>query len=398
MVPPQVGAQCHVAALVTLPSANLCDRMQLRTPVTLDFRDVLFSLAFVICDASPLRLTSAYSVFYAGPVLLSDIKQLKQWTFNVKGHAPDGSDLVTIHTYYPSQGNMAPRCQGYMVPEKPAACNSPQHLASKVHIHPEGQDTVWTITKVNKGAYTIATTSRGDGCLKYLGGDSNCSNLYTQLYARDDGSGQQWWVITPVESSAQPADPIPVPSPHTSSPPPSPSPSPTATASPSPIPSPSPSPVASLPVSPSSPPSRGIGSSFGSPIPQANSPLSPPPSLDIPGAPLSVEASATSDTAATVEWTAPAPAGTTPIIGYSVKCTTTGGAQTSVGPQRVLAPATTTGTGGFVGLSPNTQYTCTVVPFNTNGPGPASTSLPFTTRSVPASANVLLLWHKYACT
>jgi len=123
---------------------------------------------------------------FAGPVLraASAGKQWKEWVFEVVGQAPDGSDLVTIHTYYPAQGNKKPLCQGYAVPEKPDACVK-EPLASRVHIHPKGA-AVWKVTKVKTGVYTIAAQSRSAGCLKYLGGAAACSDKYTYLYAQDD--------------------------------------------------------------------------------------------------------------------------------------------------------------------------------------------------------------------
>jgi len=103
-----------------------------------------------------------------------------------------------------------------MVPEKPTACTS-ERLAAKVHIHPKGP-AVWKVTRVKSGVYTIVAQSRGASCLKFLGGAAKCSDEYTQLYAKDDGSGQQWWSITPVNPSSPSPKPKSPPSPKASPP------------------------------------------------------------------------------------------------------------------------------------------------------------------------------------
>jgi len=154
----------------------------------------------------------------AGPILraASAGKQWKQWEFKVVGQAPDGSDLVTIHTYYPAQGSKQPLCQGYMVPAKPTACTT-ELLAAKVYIHPKGP-AVWKVTRVKSGVYTIVAQSRGASCLKFLGGAAKCSDVYTQLYAKDDGTGQQWWSIKVVNPSSPSPNPKSPPSPKASPP------------------------------------------------------------------------------------------------------------------------------------------------------------------------------------
>ena len=85
-----------------------------------------------------------------------------------------------------------------MVVEKKSACTS-EPLAKNVHIHPNQPD-LWRISKVKgkTGEYTITAYSRKAPCLRFLGGSSKCTDKYVQLYAKDDGSGQQRWAITPV--------------------------------------------------------------------------------------------------------------------------------------------------------------------------------------------------------
>ena len=99
-----------------------------------------------------------------------------------------------------------------MVVEKKNACTS-EPLAKNVHIHPNQPD-VWRISKVKgkTGEFTITAYSRKAPCLRFLGGSSKCDNRYVQLYAKDDGSGQQRWAITLVNP------PKPTPSPSASLP------------------------------------------------------------------------------------------------------------------------------------------------------------------------------------
>jgi len=74
-----------------------------------------------------------------GPVLrgINYGQQWKQWTLKVvSAPTANGAVDVTIATYYPQSGT--PRCMGYMVAEKPMACNlTDSGLADRVHIHPK---------------------------------------------------------------------------------------------------------------------------------------------------------------------------------------------------------------------------------------------------------------------
>jgi hypothetical protein len=84
-------------------------------------------------------------------------------------------------------------------------------------------------------------------------------------------------------------------------------------------------------------------------------------------APTSVAVTGKSSSAFTLTWAVPGSAGW--VDGYKATCA---GAAT-VGPRTYLGATTaTTGTLGFTGLAAGTQYSCTVVAFNSAGSGPAS--------------------------
>ncbi len=50
--------------------------------------------------------------------------------------------------------------------------------------------------------FNYLQNSRKSGCLKYLAISPTCSEKYLQLDAKDDGSGRQHWIITPVKTPA----------------------------------------------------------------------------------------------------------------------------------------------------------------------------------------------------
>ncbi len=134
-------------------------------------------------------------------------------------------------------------CQGYVVPEKKDACRgNTESMAGNVQIQANKGD-VWALSAVKgkKDTYSIRAYSRKSGCLKFLAAAASCTEKYLQLDAKDDGSGRQQWVITPVKTPLSPPPPKPprTPPPKPSSPPPSPL-SPPPSPSPSPTPSPPP--------------------------------------------------------------------------------------------------------------------------------------------------------------
>lgn len=82
---------------------------------------------------------------------------------------------------------------------------------------------MWTLVPVEgeTDTYNIIFKDRKEGCLRYLGAPTSCSDKYVRLYAKDDGSGAQRWVIKAVNPAKPSPNPKPTQSPSaaTNSPP-----------------------------------------------------------------------------------------------------------------------------------------------------------------------------------
>ncbi|WP_292732944.1 fibronectin type III domain-containing protein [Microbacterium sp. UBA1097] len=97
-----------------------------------------------------------------------------------------------------------------------------------------------------------------------------------------------------------------------------------------------------------------------------------PTPVTAPEAPVDVRAAATSQSTASVSWTAPATDGGAEVVGYELTVRR--------GAEPVAAAVTVTGTSALIsGLLPKTEYTVTVAARNSAGLGAASAATAFTT-------------------
>ena len=81
-----------------------------------------------------------------------------------------------------------------MTPEKPDRCKDGfwaplAHIGHKLPY-------IWRLVPVaGDDSYQIIAESRPDGCLKYLGASQSCNVGNVTLFANDDGSRRQRWVL-----------------------------------------------------------------------------------------------------------------------------------------------------------------------------------------------------------
>ncbi len=127
----------------------------------------------------------------------------KQYAIEVVGQAKDGNDLVTIKSI--TNGAL---CEAYLTPEKADRCKD-DFWAPIAHIGHRKPYTWRLVPVAGDDSYQIIAESRAAGCLKYLGASQSCSVGNVTLFAKDDGSRRQRWVLREVKGST------PKPSPPT---------------------------------------------------------------------------------------------------------------------------------------------------------------------------------------
>lgn len=113
----------------------------------------------------------------------------RQYIIDVVGQTKNGDDLVSIKSY--TKGAL---CEAYLTPEKPDRCKGDfwAPIAHTGHRTPY----TWRLVPVpGDNSYQIIAESRGAGCLKYLGASQSCDVGNVTLFAKDDGSRRQRWVL-----------------------------------------------------------------------------------------------------------------------------------------------------------------------------------------------------------